>query len=190
METPKSHPCNAKEMRIRFSKESDLPLIREVLAEELAGNPAEIRRWMVGIEANFSLMFSMLRDDELIGFAGLQYLSMSDVIFHSDCIRQAARGQGFGKAMFQARLASLDPDHAPYFGGVLALEKNIPFYQRLGFALLDKPAYDPALRFALAPMGMEIGADMIESAENELAAAGTNLCIDGGEESPDASPFQ
>ena len=33
---------------------------------------------------------------------------------------------------------------------------------------------------------MEISAELIESAENELAATGTMLCIDGREEFPDA----
>jgi N-acetylglutamate synthase-like GNAT family acetyltransferase len=170
---------------IRFANWDDLDWIDEILRVEFSDRPKEVREWKAGIEANLSMMLVFLEGSHGLGCAGLQFHRDKRLIFHSDLVAPSRRRSGIGKALFFARLCLLDGAEAPYRGGLLAIDRNIPFYQNCGFSLVKEPETDHLLGWRLGWMERDISDRDIENAKLYLDSRGIKLAEDQGPASID-----
>ncbi|MDQ8183877.1 GNAT family N-acetyltransferase [Pelagicoccus sp. SDUM812005] len=164
--------------RIRFARWDDMDPITEIIRTEFGPRETNVRSWMEAVEANLSLMLVYLIDGSVVGLGGLQFTAEDEIIFHTDCVAPEKRGKGIGRALVMARIAMLDDEAAPIYAGVLALEKNIPYYEKFGFSKTEESRHDPALAVSLAPMEREIFKKDIEEAEHFFETSSVTLALD------------
>lgn len=150
--------------------------MRAILQGEFGGNQHEVRTWERGIEAGLHLMLVLLAGDAVVGFGGVQFAQTDLVVFHSDCVAPSHRRRGFGSALVLARVAMLDGRR--YDAGLLALERNLRFYERFGFAADGSVIRDPALGWSFYRMERVIDAADVQNAAATLQQRGIALTLE------------
>ena len=166
---------------VRFARWEDMDAVYGVLHREFGAKPNEVRTWVRGIEANLSTMLVLQCGTNVVGFGGVQFPHQSLVLLVSDCVDAVHRGKGFGSALVLARFAMLDQGQLPLDAGLLALERNIQFYSKFGFAADGSVIRDPALGWSFYRMERKIGPADVQHAVAELRKRGVSLALDAGE---------